>query len=88
MIDSSKNIFNGCHRLQYFLTCRLFQWASCSSRDHSTKYRVIVFDALHKYLHWRNFLKGFYDSYAGGRFNIVVTGSSRLDVYRKGADSL
>ncbi|MBW1890770.1 MAG: ATP-binding protein [Deltaproteobacteria bacterium] len=50
--------------------------------------RAIVFDELHKYPHWRNFLKGFYDSYAGGRFNIVVTGSSRLDVYRKGADSL
>ena len=50
--------------------------------------RVIVFDELHKYPHWRNFLKGFYDSYARGQFNIVVTGSSRLDVYRKGADSL
>ena len=50
--------------------------------------RTIIFDELHKYPHWRNFLKGFYDSYARGRFNIVVTGSSRLDIYRKGADSL
>ena len=50
--------------------------------------RTIVFDELHKYPHWRNFLKGFYDSYARDRFNIVVTGSSRLDIYRKGADSL
>jgi predicted AAA+ superfamily ATPase len=50
--------------------------------------RTIVFDELHKYPHWRNFLKGFYDSYAKDRFNIVVTGSSRLDIYRKGADSL
>lgn len=50
--------------------------------------RTIVFDELHKYPHWRNFLKGFYDSYARGRFNIVVTGSSQLDIYRKGADSL
>ncbi len=50
--------------------------------------RTIVFDELHKYPHWRNFLKGFYDSYAKDRFDIVVTGSSRLDIYRKGADSL
>jgi len=49
--------------------------------------RTVVFDELHKYPQWRNFLKGFYDSYAKGRFNIVVTGSSRLDIYRKGADS-
>jgi len=51
-------------------------------------HRTVVFDELHKFPHWRNFLKGFYDSFARGRFNIVVTGSSRLDVYRKGADSL
>ncbi len=50
--------------------------------------RVIVFDEIHKYPLWRDFLKGFYDSYAKGRFSIVVTGSSRLDIYRKGADSL
>jgi predicted AAA+ superfamily ATPase len=50
--------------------------------------RTVVFDELHKYPQWRNFLKGFYDSYARDRFNIVVTGSSRLDIYRRGADSL
>ena len=33
--------------------------------------RTIIFDELHKFPHWRNFLKGFYDSYARGRFNIV-----------------
>ncbi|RZB30624.1 MAG: uncharacterized protein SRB1_02904 [Desulfobacteraceae bacterium Eth-SRB1] len=50
--------------------------------------RTIIFDELHKYTNWRNFLKGFYDSYARNIFHIVVTGSSRLDIYRKGADSL
>jgi hypothetical protein len=50
--------------------------------------KTIVFDELHKYPEWKNFLKGFYDTFANKRFRVVVTGSSRLDLYRKGADSL
>ncbi len=48
---------------------------------------IIVFDELHKYPHWRNFLKGFFDLYEHA-CRVVVTGSSRLDVYRRGGDSL
>jgi len=47
----------------------------------------IVFDELHKYKRWKQFLKGFFDTYEA-QFRIMVTGSSRLDVYRKGGDSL
>ncbi len=50
--------------------------------------RVVVFDELHKYPNWKNFLKGFFDIYAESRFDVLVTGSARLDVYRRGADSL
>ena len=62
--------------------------AAVAENIGATSHRTIVFDEIHKYVHWRNFLKGFYDSYARGRFHLVVTGSSRLDIYRKGADSL
>ncbi|MGE3954145.1 MAG: ATP-binding protein [Parachlamydiales bacterium] len=48
---------------------------------------LIVFDEIHKYRTWKNLLKGFYDTYPF-RAHILVTGSARLDVYRKGADSL
>jgi uncharacterized protein len=48
---------------------------------------VVVFDELHKYTRWKGFLKGFFDSY-GDRVRIIVTGSSRLDVFRRGGDSL
>jgi len=48
---------------------------------------VLVFDELHKYPRWKNFLKGFFDRFEN-RCRIVVTGSSRLDVYRRGGDSL
>ena len=47
----------------------------------------IVFDELHKYRRWKQFLKGFFDTYEAS-VRIMVTGSSRLDVYRKGGDSL
>jgi hypothetical protein len=46
-----------------------------------------VFDEIHKYHGWRNYLKGLYDSPAR-RARILVTGSARLDLYRFGGDSL
>lgn len=48
---------------------------------------IIVFDEIHKYGKWKTFLKGFFDTYKG-KVKIIVTGSSRLDIYRKGGDSL
>lgn len=49
--------------------------------------RIVVFDEIHKYSRWKQFLKGFYDLY-GKRFGIVATGSARMDVYKKGGDSM
>ncbi len=46
-----------------------------------------VFDEIHKYRRWRNYLKGLYDSRRTGQ-RILVTGSGRLDLYRFGGDSL
>lgn len=48
---------------------------------------LVVFDELHKYSRWRNFLKGTYDTHRQG-LQILVTGSARLDLYRRGGDSL
>ena len=50
---------------------------------------VIIFDEIHKYPLWKTFLKGFYDTYVqNSHFQIIVTGSARLDIYRRGGDSL
>jgi len=46
-----------------------------------------VFDELHKYRGWRNYLKGLFDK-RSRRQRILVTGSARLDFYRFGGDSL
>lgn len=48
---------------------------------------LLVCDEVHKYARWRNLLKGIYDTEKSSR-RIVVTGSARLDFYRKGGDSL
>jgi predicted AAA+ superfamily ATPase len=48
---------------------------------------LFIFDEIHKYRNWKNYLKGEYDKYKE-KFHILVTGSARLDIYRKGGDSL
>jgi hypothetical protein len=46
-----------------------------------------VFDEIHKYRSWRNYLKGIFDGRPSGQ-RILVTGSARLDLYRRSGDSL
>lgn len=48
---------------------------------------LLVFDEVHKFRRWRNYLKGIYDS-VSRRQEILVTGSAKLDWYRFGGDSL
>lgn len=59
----------------------------CQLHVASEKPAVIVFDELHKFPRWKNFIKGFFDTYET-RCRVIVTGSARLDVYRRGGDSL
>ena len=56
--------------------------------DHiSRNKKYVIFDKIHKYSKWKQFLKGFFDVY-GDRVYSNVTGSSRLDIYKVGGDSL
>ena len=54
-------------------------------KDSSTP--LIVFDEIHKYKEWKNYLKGVYDQFHGS-YQFLVAGSGRLDIYQKGGDSL
>ncbi|MCB1142638.1 MAG: ATP-binding protein [Leptospiraceae bacterium] len=49
--------------------------------------KILVFDELHKYSKWRNLIKGLYDKY-NEKNQFIITGSARLDYFRKGGDSL
>ncbi len=48
---------------------------------------LVAFDEIHKFVKWRDVMKGFYDRYYPKK-QALVTGSARLDFYRKGGDSL
>ncbi len=48
---------------------------------------TVTFDEIHKFGKWKSFLKGFFDLFEN-QVRILVTGSTRLDVYRRGGDSL
>lgn len=48
---------------------------------------LIIFDEIHKYGDWKNYLKGVYDGHSG-EYKFLVSGSGRLDLYQKHGDSL
>lgn len=48
---------------------------------------IITLDEIHKFVRWKSFLKGFFDLYED-RMRLIVTGSARLDIYKRGSDSL
>ena len=48
---------------------------------------LVVLDELHKWKGWKRWLKGEYDKHQPAT-RFLVTGSARLDVYRRGGDSL
>ncbi len=49
--------------------------------------RLIVLDEIHKYPKWKNFVKGVYDTEKENH-NFIITGSARLDLYKRGGDSM
>jgi len=48
---------------------------------------LIVYDEIHKYRDWKNYLKGVYDQFHDS-YKFLVSGSGRLDIFQKGGDSL
>jgi len=49
--------------------------------------KLVIFDEIHKYANWRNLVKGLYDKNKSS-VSFLVTGSAKLDYYRRGGDSL
>ena len=48
---------------------------------------IIAFDEIHRYAKWKRFLKGFFDSFEK-KCKVIATGSARMDVYKRGGDSM
>ena len=77
--------------LSLFSKDSYLNWDFIEDRERILKYQLPsektwIFDEIHKYKKWRNYLKGLYDK--NKKQQILVTGSARLDLYRYGGDSL
>lgn len=48
---------------------------------------LLIFDELHKFPRWKSWIKGLYDV-SHEIHSFLITGSARLDIYRRGGDSL
>ena len=48
---------------------------------------VALLDEFHKFPRWKQYLKGYFDTHAD-EVRTIVTGSGRMDVFRRGGDSL
>jgi predicted AAA+ superfamily ATPase len=68
-------------------------WDSIPSRAQILKGHIpanealLVFDEIHKYSKWRSLIKGLYDTHHE-EVDFIVTGSARLDHFKRGGDSL
>lgn len=83
----AKQILSEVDRSEYYL------WDNREDRQNMLAARwpaeetYLVLDELHKYRKWKNWLKGEYDKHKDN-LRILVTGSARMDIYRRGSDSL
>ncbi len=71
---------------------RYLNWDDLEDREFVLRERFpvesfVIFDEIHKFENWRNYIKGFYDKHSSGK-KILVTGSAKLDYYRHSGDSL
>jgi predicted AAA+ superfamily ATPase len=48
---------------------------------------LLIYDEIHKFKEWKSYIKGIVDNYKN-QFNVIVTGSAHLNVYRRGGDSM
>jgi len=71
----------------YFNWDRLADQKAILNEQWTDQDRLLIFDELHKYPKWKNLVKGLYDTQKENH-SFLVTGSARLDGYKRGGDSL
>ncbi len=75
------------------MSSRYLNWDAAEDRERIIREHFpaepgfCILDEIHKYGRWRQMVKGLFDK-RGHELRIIVTGSARLDYYRKGGDSL
>jgi predicted AAA+ superfamily ATPase len=75
------------------IQARYLNWDAATDREKIIKETFpagpgfLILDEIHKYSRWRQVVKGLFDK-RREELQILVTGSARLDYYRRGGDSL
>jgi len=78
---------------KHFRETGYYNWDSRKDRrkmmqsDWPGSAELIILDEIHKYKKWKSFVKGEYDTLKD-KYRFMVTGSARLDIYKKGGDSM
>ncbi len=76
-----------------FSSAGYYNWDNQSDRRQIMKSawpgsaELIILDEIHKYKKWKTYIKGEYDALKH-TYKFIITGSARLDLYRKGGDSM
>jgi predicted AAA+ superfamily ATPase len=60
---------------------------TASFNDWPPQQKLFIFDEIHKYPDWKSLIKGYFD-HLESDYHFIITGSAKLDVYRKGGDSM
>ena len=82
-----------CKQAGFDIQKRYLNWDAAEDRENiimemfPTGHGFMILDEIHKYSRWRQVVKGLFDK-RGHELQILVTGSARLDYYRRGGDSL
>lgn len=82
-----------CQQVGSDLQSRYLSWDAAEDREKILRENFpagpgfLILDEVHKYSRWRQVVKGLFDK-RGDELQILVTGSARLDHYRRGGDSL
>jgi len=82
-----------CEQWGFDVSKRYLNWDAPEDRENILRERfpagsgLLILDEIHKCSKWRQVVKGLFDK-RGNELQILVTGSARLDYYRRGGDSL
>jgi len=75
------------YKSSYYSWDKIDQRKKALRGEWSPDVELILLDEFHKYREWKSWIKGEYDVYKD-KYRFLLTGSARLNIYRKGGDSL
>lgn len=83
----AKDIIGSGQKSQYYTWDKIDQRRRALKGEWDPESSLVLLDEFHKYTKWKTWIKGEYDTHKG-RHQFLLTGSARLNVFRRGGDSL